>query len=128
MHVIDSPSACVGSVFIVEPAQPVEYAEKILLAAILRRAAYDIAYYRGSRKLLAKRWWESAHRWMFGDESDGEDPNRSAEEMHMDSYMSFVNICYMLNADPDNIRRKTLRMTKKDVRKYDMVDPHGRVY
>jgi hypothetical protein len=128
MHVED-PKFRIGSVLIVSPPSAqvsMEHAEKLLLAAILRRAAYDIAYYRGSRNLKARRWWENAHRWMFGEDAFAE--VRTSEETAMDEYMSFHNICFMLNEDPNRIRRKTLRLTKKDVRKYDMVDPYGRVH
>jgi len=87
--------------------------EKLLLAAILRRAAYDIALYRGETELWKLKIWKDAHDWMF----HGED-NR---------YLSFHHICYLLDQNAMQIRRKTLRLTKQDVRKYDMVESNGRV-
>ena len=84
-----------------------------MLAAIVRRAAYDIALYKGSTKLHHLRLWRSAHEWMFR-------PSLG--------FTSFLSICAILDQNPDEIREKTLLLTKKDVRKYDMVDVHDRVY
>ena len=92
---------------------PETHAEKVLLAAIIRRAAYDIALYRGSRSLICKRIWEDACKWMF--------------DNRMDYITAFKSICMLLDQNPDEIRRKTLKLRKRDVRKYDMVDPYGRI-
>jgi hypothetical protein len=86
--------------------------EKLLLAAILRRAAYDIALYRNSPSLTKKRLYIDALSWMFQDD---------------DGFTSFSNICMLLDRDPVTIRRKSLKLTRKDVKKFDMVDTHGRV-
>lgn len=110
----------------VQKAYPESYAEKMLLACVLRRAAFDIANYRGSKRLKDKKLWNDAHRWMFGTlEWFGDMPGNS--EDWEDEFMSFSNVCRLLNVHPTVIRQKTLRLTKKDVKKYDMVDPYGRI-
>ena len=100
---------------LVHPIWPEGHGERLLLAAIIRRAAYDIALYRGSSKMQHQRLWVDAHRWMFANRDD-------------DHLTSFESVCGLLDQSPREIRRKTLRLTKQDVRKYDMVDTHGRVH
>lgn len=82
-----------------------------MLASVLRRAAYDIALYRASPKLRMQRLGEGAYRWMFDDTAE--------------HFTSFLSICTLLDQDPQVIRRKTLTLTRKDVRKFDLVDAHG---
>jgi hypothetical protein len=92
---------------------PVGQGERLLLAAIIRRAAYDIALYRGDKTLRRKRLWRDAYQWMFSDTAD--------------HFTSFQSLCNLLDQDPGVIRRRTLELSRTDVRKYDMVDPYGRV-
>lgn len=87
--------------------------EKLLLAAIIRRAAYDIALYKGSERLTQRRLWLGAQRWMFDD-----------ADSH---FTSFVSICTLLDQDPQSIREKALRLRREDVKKYELVDAHGRI-
>ena len=101
------------SLLLVQPIRPDGHAEKLLLAAIIRRTAFDIALYRSSKRLARYKLWEDSYRWMMSD-----------EDSH---FTSFVSICTVLDQDPDTIRRKTMKLTRKDVRKYDMVESHGRV-
>lgn len=102
---------------VVRPIWPDGHGEKLLLAAIIRRAAYDIALYRGDKRLKFRKIWNDAHGWMF----------RNNTSNAADRFTSFVSICTLLDQDPNEIRRKTLRLTRKDVRKYDMVGPHAGV-
>jgi hypothetical protein len=99
--------------FIVSQLRPDGHSEKLLLAAVIRRAAYDIALYRGSTRLRDRMIWDDAHKWMY----------RSNPE----HFGSFANICYLLDQNPQEIRRKTMRLTKQDVRKYDMVETNAGV-
>jgi hypothetical protein len=99
--------------FLVRPIWPEGYGERLLLASIIRRAAYDIALYKGSSRLHDKRTWEDAYRWLMSDRED--------------YFTSFRSICSVLNQDHHFIRRSALRLTRQDVKKYDMVDAHGRV-
>lgn len=98
----------------IRPIWPEGQGEKLLLAAVVRRAAYDIALYRGHKKLKFRRLWIDAYHWMFNELSSRE-------------LFSFLSICEVLDQDPDTIRRKTLKLTRKDVKKYDMVGSHVRV-
>lgn len=96
------------AVLFVRPAYPEGYRERRLLATILRRAAWDIALYKGSTKLLERRCWKDAHDWMMSD-----------LESH---FTSFVSICNILDQDPGTIRRKTMLLRREDVRKFDWVE------
>lgn len=101
------------SLLFVRPVHPEGQGERLLLAAIIRRAAFDIALYRGTSSLPKRQIWENAYHWMFSDQ-----PHH---------FTSFVSICTLLDQNPVAIRRKTLRLTRNDVRKYDMVDAYGRI-
>jgi hypothetical protein len=83
----------------------------LLWAAVLRRAAYDIALYKRDRRLKFRKWGDDAYRWMFTDDTV--------------TINSFLNLCYFLNQNPTQFRRNTLRLKKKDVHKYDMVESYG---
>lgn len=99
---------------------PASHSEKVLLAAIIRRAAYDIALYKGDRRLAAKTLWRQAYNWVYADDSDViTDP--------IDRFMSFSNVCLILDRDPAETRHKISKLNKRDVRQYDMFDSHGRL-
>lgn len=105
----------------VRPAIPEGYPERLLLASILRRACYDIALYKSSRRLKDRRLYIAAYQWMF--------THNDPRKMHPDDrFTSFINICTILDQDPDEIRKKTLKLTRKDVKKIETVDPHGRLH
>jgi hypothetical protein len=101
------------SVFAVQPSRPDGHAEKLLLAAVLRRAAYDLAIYKGSHQLLRRRLWMDAYRWMFDDQAS--------------HFTSFQSLCTMLDQDPKYIRERSLQLKREDVKKFELVDPYGRV-
>jgi hypothetical protein len=81
--------------------------ERLLLIAIIRRAAFDIALYRDTVKPNKKRIWKEAYDWIMSDLDD--------------YFTSFVNICNVLNKNPKEIRRKTLKMGREHVKKYDRI-------
>jgi hypothetical protein len=87
--------------------------ERTLLAAIVRRAAFDIALYRNDTRLVNRRLAVSAFNWMFR-ETDVGLPN-------IDRYTSFLNICEVLDQDPGRIRERTLQLKKTDVKRFDRV-------
>lgn len=87
---------------------------KMLLAAIVRRAAFDIALYRNDTKLVNRRLAVQAKQWMFDD--------RNVMSQHPeDRFTSFLNICDMLDQDPGWIRQRTLELRASDVKKFDRV-------
>lgn len=98
---------------------PQGHQEKLLLASIIRRAAYDVALYKHSSSLLKKRIYIDALSWLLQDDESKLPPDAR--------FTSFCNICMILDQDPKEIRSKSLKMTRKDVKKFDMVDSHGRV-
>lgn len=83
------------------------FAEKLLLAAVVRRAAFDIVLYRDSPRLTHKKLAEEAYYWMFIEQSP--------------RFMSFVTVCEVLGQDPAWIRQQTLKLTRSDVRKFDRI-------
>jgi hypothetical protein len=86
----------------------------MLLAAIIRRAAFDIALYKNSKKLVDRRLAIQASQWMFDD-------REIMEQEPLDRFTSFKSICEVLDQDPAWIRRKTVELKAKDVRKFDRV-------
>jgi hypothetical protein len=86
----------------------------MLLASIIRRAAFDIALYKDDRKLINRRIAIQASQWMFDD--------RDVLEHHpLDRFTSFKNICELLDQDPNWIRERAMKLRKKDVKKFDRV-------
>jgi len=85
---------------------------RLLLAAVVRRAAYDIALYKNDTRLVNRRLAVQAQKWMFDD--------RAVMSMKPgDRFMSFQNICEVLDQDPGVIRRKTMNLQLKDVKKFE---------
>jgi len=87
---------------------------KMLLAAIIRRAAFDIALYKNDKKLVNRRLAIQASQWMFDD-------REIMEQEPLDRYTSFKSICEILDQDPAWIRRRTLELRATDVKKFDRV-------
>jgi hypothetical protein len=106
------------ALLVVREILPQVHAEKVLLAAIIRRAAYDLALYKGDRRTDHKNLYIQAREWIF---DDTDQLDRSEQ------FMSFRNLCWMLNESPERLRQKILKLKKRDVRQYDMFDGHPRV-
>jgi len=109
------------ALLVVREIIPQLHAEKVLLAAVIRRAAYDLALYKGDRRTTAKNLYQQAREWIFEDEENGQ---AEFEEQ----FMTFRNLCWMLNENPNKLRAKILKLKKRDVRQYDMFDGHPRVH
>jgi hypothetical protein len=95
--------------------RPINHAEsniRMLMAAIIRRAAFDIALYKNDRKLVNRKLAHSAYNWMFNEPFVRPDP--------FDKMTSFLNICEILDQDPEWIRSRTLQLERGDVKKFDM--------
>jgi hypothetical protein len=102
-------------------AAPRDYRElgnrvKMLLASIIRRAAFDIALYRGSTRLEDRLVAVGAYNWMFRDDPIHED----------DRFTSFPHICEVLDEDPEWIRAATLKLRRGDVKKYQRIERDAR--
>ena len=103
-----------NTLFVVRELRDRSSCLKMCLAAIIRRAAFDIALYHNDKKLINRRLAIQATKWMFDDrEMDELDP--------LDRFTSFNNICEVLDQDPARIRRKTLALRASDVKKCDRV-------
>jgi hypothetical protein len=86
---------------------------KLLMAAIIRRAAFDIALYRNDKRLTNRRLAVQATKWMFSNRDELKDP--------LDKFASFESLCEILDQDPKEIRRRTLELKATDVRKFDRI-------
>jgi hypothetical protein len=95
-------------VWFVRPFWPPGHGEKLLLAAIFRRAAFDIALYKNSQRIQQRRLAVEAYNWLMSD-----------EESH---FTSFVSICNILDQNPKDLRNRTLRLRREDVKKFDWVN------
>lgn len=98
----------------VYPTSPDGHAEMLLWAAVIRRAALDIALYRGTKRRTFKKIWDDAYKWVFSEDTGYDN--------------SFVNVCYWLNQRPNDLRKNILGLKKEDVRKYDMIERYGRTH
>jgi hypothetical protein len=85
---------------------------KLLLASIIRRAAFDIALYTSDPRPNLRRHAVGAYVWMF---------NPPNSDDGLDRFMSFENICQILDQDPNVIREKTKMLKRSDVKKADRV-------
>lgn len=86
---------------------------KTLLLEVIRRAAYDWALYRGSRRMSQKLLAEQAFNWLFvEEEGTPEWEERMREGKHI---TAFINICESLDLDPDKVRGHIRRLTPKNV-------------
>lgn len=107
MSFFDIQIKSIPTLLIVRPIIKEGRGEKILLAAIIRRAAFDIALYRNDHRLVNRRIAGSAIKWMFSDARD--------------EVTSFMTICDFLDQDPTWIRSKTMVLNRGDVKKFDRV-------
>lgn len=86
---------------------------KSLLLEIIRRAAYDWVLYRTSRRMVNRKYAESAHHWLFVEEAGcPEDKERTEGEKDI---TSFLAICEALDLDPESVRVHVRKLTPKNV-------------
>jgi len=83
----------INTLFVVRELRDRNSCIKTCLAAIIRRAAFDIALYHNDKKLVNRRMAIQAAKWMF-DDSDMHDLDP------MDRFTSFLSICEILDQDP----------------------------
>ena len=90
-----------------------DLSSRILLAEILRRAAYDWVLYRSSRRLRDAELARDAYVWIF-EEGPGH-PDWVEREKSGWSAFSFLTICDSLDMDPQSLRDRIKKMTPSDV-------------
>lgn len=93
--------------------------EKGLWVFVLRRAVHDYAQYRN---VADKRFeWQTAAWWIFGVSEDGVEvaPEFDADGEDAGS-LTFEEVCGLMGWDPDAIRALAKRLTKEDVKKFEL--------
>lgn len=79
---------------------------------LIYRAICDIVNYRNSKSDEHTEIYESAVDWMY----NGPDPVEEYETMcDFDDVMAFTTACSMLKWDPDWIRKKVKKLTRRDL-------------
>ena len=109
------------ALLVIREIVPQVHAERVLLAAVIRRAAYDLALYKGDRRTVARALYQQARDWIFDDTED------DCSLSFVQRFMSFRNLCLLLNQNPTKMRQKILKLKKRDVRQYDMFDGPPRI-
>jgi hypothetical protein len=87
--------------------------EKLLLAAVLVRAVRDFVIHSRGNSIRDRRIAAAAREWIF------DDPEPDAENRGHDPlghFMSFTNICLVMNLDREQVRRRILVMQPEETR------------
>lgn len=86
---------------------------RALLLEVVRRAAYDWVLYRSSSKLPNRQLAEAAYYWLFVEEQGT--PAWTQRQRAGKDITGFVNICELLEIDPEKLRAKVRTMTERDI-------------
>ena len=86
-------------------AKDVPYGDRIVWAAVLRRAVFDFVLYKGVRSKQME--WQHAYRYVF------------SRDQEYENGLSFEEVCYMFGWEPDYIRRLAKRLTRADVKRIE---------
>lgn len=78
-------------------------ADRLLWAAVVRRAIHDFVLYKGVRRKSMD--WKRAHRYLFG------------PGVRHEAGLSFEDVCLILDWSPDYVRKLTLMMQRSDIMK-----------
>ena len=76
-------------------------ADRLLWAAVVRRAIHDFVLYKGLRRKSLD--WKRAHQYLFG------------KEIRCENGLSFEDVCAILDWDPDYVRKLTNMMQRSDI-------------
>lgn len=82
------------------------FEEKILWAAVLRRAVFDYVLYKGMRAHSLE--WKRAFQYIF------------AEGVRYEVGLSFEEVCELFGWEPGYLRRLVTRLTRSDVKKMEI--------
>ena len=82
------------------------FEEKILWAAVLRRAVFDYVLYKGMRAHSLE--WKRAFQYIF------------AEGVRYEVGLSFEEVCELFGWDPGYLRRLVTRLNRSDVKKMEV--------
>ena len=84
----------------------VPFEEKILWAAVLRRAVFDFVLYKGVRAHSLE--WKRAFQYLF------------TEDVKYEAGLSFEEVCELFGWEPDYLRRLVTQLTRADVKKMEV--------
>lgn len=96
-----------------EPSFSIE-GVRTLLTDVIRRAAHDWVLYRISSRMEQQALAHDAYVWLF--EEDENHPWAAVRKRDGTELMSFLNICQILDVDPDYARDKIRKLTPRDVK------------
>lgn len=91
--------------------------QKRFYSKLVYRAICDIVNYRDSDKPKKREIYEQAREWMYNgfDTEKCEDEEAFARLRKCDEAMSFETACSMLKWDPDWVRVRVKKLTRKDL-------------
>jgi len=81
------------------------HSDRMLWAAVLRRAVFDYVLYKGVRQHSLE--WKHAFRYIF------------TEGQEYDNGLNFEEVCDLFNWDADYLRRLTTKLTRDDIKKME---------
>lgn len=86
---------------------------KMLLLAVIKRAADDWALYRDSRRPEQKALADEAFHWLFVEDDDGDDAELRRRERK--EFTSFLAICDALDMDARRVREYVTKLSPSRV-------------
>lgn len=87
---------------------------RALLLELIRRAAHDWVLYRTSRRMDQRELAQDAFIWLF-EERPGH-PRWEIREQEGMQLTAFLNICELLDLDPDFVRNRVRQMTPHGIK------------
>jgi len=96
-------------------AQIIIARQKRFYSKLIYRAICDIVNYRNTERREFIEHYKSAVEWMYNGTDVNEDKSVQVELRVLDDAMSFDTACNLLGWDPDWVRLKVKKLTKKDL-------------
>jgi len=81
------------------------FGDKMLWAAVLRRAVFDYVLYKGVRSRSIE--WKKSFQYIF------------TEGLRYENGVSFEEVCDLFGWNPDYLRRLTTKLTRSDIKKME---------
>jgi hypothetical protein len=86
-------------------AKELPFSDRMLWAAVLRRAVFDYVLYKGVRSHSIE--WKKAFQYIF------------TEGLRYENGVSFEEVCELFGWNPDYLRRLTTMLTRSDIKKME---------
>lgn len=87
---------------------------RALLLEVIRRAIHDWVLYRAHAELQKKQLANHAYTWLF-EEKPGHPWWRRRQREDGQLLTSFLNICEILDLDPEHVRRRARQVTPRQI-------------